>query len=33
MKDGKIQESGNVEEIFANPKSAYTQMLIDAIPS
>jgi peptide/nickel transport system ATP-binding protein len=33
MKDGKIKESGNVEEVFSNPKSDYTKKLIAAIPN
>jgi len=33
MKDGEIVETGSVREVFANPKHAYTRMLIDAVPS
>ena len=33
MKDGEIVESGDVEEIFSNPKQEYTKMLISAVPS
>ncbi|MCZ2298459.1 MAG: ABC transporter ATP-binding protein [Chitinophagales bacterium] len=32
MKNGKIEEIGNAEQIFANPQSNYTQQLISAIP-
>lgn len=32
MRDGKIVEIGNAEEIYNNPKTDYTKMLIDAIP-
>ena len=32
MKDGKIEEAGDSDEIYKNPSSAYTQKLIDAIP-
>ncbi|WP_062301929.1 dipeptide ABC transporter ATP-binding protein [Demequina subtropica] len=32
MERGKIVEKGNVEEIFANAKTEYTQKLLDAIP-
>lgn len=33
MKDGAIVEEGRTEEIFANPKQAYTKELIAAIPA
>ena len=33
MKDGKIVEMGIADEIYANPKEAYTRRLIDAVPS
>ena len=33
MKDGEIVESGDVEDIFSNPKQEYTKMLISAVPS
>ncbi len=33
MKDGRVVESGNVEELFENPKEAYTKRLIEAVPS
>lgn len=33
MKDGEILEEGAAEEIFENPKTAYTRELIDAIPT
>jgi len=32
MKDGKIQEMGDADEIYYNPKTDYTKNLIDAIP-
>jgi len=32
MKDGKIQEMGDADEIYYNPKTDYTKKLIDAIP-
>ncbi|MFC1732412.1 ABC transporter ATP-binding protein [candidate division KSB1 bacterium] len=32
MKDGKIVEMGNAEEIYAKPNSEYTKHLIEAIP-
>jgi peptide/nickel transport system ATP-binding protein len=32
MKDGKIQEYGDADEIYSNPKTEYTKKLIDAIP-
>jgi peptide/nickel transport system ATP-binding protein len=32
MKNGKIEESNDTEEIFMNPKSDYTKKLIEAIP-
>ena len=33
MEAGKIVERGTVDEIFDNPKEAYTQRLLSAIPS
>ena len=33
MKDGEIQEYGDSDEIYANPKTEYTKKLIDAIPT
>ena len=32
MKDGKIEEIGDADEIYNNPKSDYTRKLIEAIP-
>jgi peptide/nickel transport system ATP-binding protein len=32
MNQGKIEELGDADEIYANPKTAYTKKLIDAIP-
>ena len=32
MKEGKIVESGDADEIYNNPKTDYTRRLIDAIP-
>ena len=32
MKDGKIEEIGDADEIYANPTKVYTQKLIEAIP-
>ena len=32
MKEGKIEEMGDADEIYANPTKPYTQKLIDAIP-
>jgi len=32
MKDGKIEELGDADEIYANPTKEYTKSLIDAIP-
>ena len=32
MKDGKIAEIGDADEIYANPTKEYTRKLIDAIP-
>jgi len=32
MNQGKIEEMGNADEIYANPKTEYTQKLISAIP-
>lgn len=33
MKDGKLVEIGPTEEVFGNPKEAYTRKLIEAVPS
>jgi peptide/nickel transport system ATP-binding protein len=32
MNDGRVEELGEADAIYANPKSSYTQTLIDAIP-
>jgi peptide/nickel transport system ATP-binding protein len=32
MNKGKIEEEGEADSIYKNPKKAYTQKLIDAIP-
>jgi peptide/nickel transport system ATP-binding protein len=32
MKDGAIVESGDVEDVFLNPRQDYTRALLDAIP-
>ena len=32
MNKGKVEEMGDSEEIYANPKSEYTRKLIEAIP-
>lgn len=32
MKEGKIEEIGDADEIYANPNKLYTKKLIDAIP-
>ncbi|QHI37366.1 Glutathione import ATP-binding protein GsiA [Kordia antarctica] len=32
MNDGRVEELGEADAIYANPKSLYTQALIDAIP-
>ncbi len=32
MKEGKIEEMGDADEIYTNPTKPYTQKLIDAIP-
>ena len=32
MKDGKIEEEGLADEIYANPKTEYTRSLINSIP-
>lgn len=31
MKDGKILEEGETEELFQNPKESYTKQLLDTI--
>lgn len=33
MNKGRIEEMGDADEIYSNPKSEYTQRLIDAIPA
>jgi peptide/nickel transport system ATP-binding protein len=32
MKNGKIEEMGEADEVFANPQTEYTRMLLEAIP-
>jgi peptide/nickel transport system ATP-binding protein len=32
MKDGKVHEKGDADELYANPQTEYTRSLIDAIP-
>ena len=32
MKDGKIEEIGDADEIYANPTKEYTKKLIESIP-
>ena len=32
MNQGKIEELGDADEIYANPTKEYTKKLIDAIP-
>ena len=32
MNKGKVEEIGIADEIYANPKNAYTKKLIDSIP-
>lgn len=32
MKDGKVVETGTTEDLFASPKHAYTQKLLNALP-
>jgi ABC-type oligopeptide transport system ATPase subunit len=32
MKDGKLVESGSVQDIFENPEQDYTRALLNAIP-
>ena len=32
MKEGKIEESGDADAVFANPKTEYTRMLLRSIP-
>jgi len=32
MKNGEIQEMGDADEVFLNPQSEYTRVLLDAIP-
>ena len=33
MKDGKIVEIGDADEIYNNPKTDYTKKLIDSVPT
>jgi len=32
MKDGRIVETGTVDEVFNDPKCAYTRRLLGAVP-
>jgi len=32
MKDGKIEETGDADAVYANPQSGYTRKLLEAIP-
>ncbi len=32
MKNGEIQEMGEADEVYSNPQSEYTRLLLDAIP-
>ena len=32
MQDGKIEEMGDADQIYNEPKTSYTQRLIDAVP-
>jgi peptide/nickel transport system ATP-binding protein len=32
MKNGEILESGDADQVFTNPQSNYTKMLLEAIP-
>jgi peptide/nickel transport system ATP-binding protein len=32
MRNGKIEETGEADEVYANPKSEYTRSLLEAIP-
>jgi peptide/nickel transport system ATP-binding protein len=32
MKDGKIQEIGDADQIYSNPETEYTKKLISSIP-
>ncbi len=32
MKDGRVQEMGDADEVYRNPEKDYTRKLIDAIP-
>ena len=33
MRNGKVIEEGEADEIYSNPQKNYTQKLIDSIPS
>jgi peptide/nickel transport system ATP-binding protein len=33
MNKGKIEESGEAEEVYSHPKTAYTKQLIKSIPT
>ena len=32
MKNGRIEEMGEADEVYANPRSEYTRILLEAIP-
>jgi ABC-type oligopeptide transport system ATPase subunit len=32
MKNGRIVETGGVEEVYANPKDPYTKLLLESVP-
>jgi oligopeptide/dipeptide ABC transporter ATP-binding protein len=33
MHDGQVVERGRTDDVFADPRHAYTRALLDAIPS
>jgi oligopeptide/dipeptide ABC transporter ATP-binding protein len=32
MKDGRVVEEGEVEQVFQQPRHPYTRALVDAVP-